>query len=228
MISFGRIVRGCITEFGRGGACVPARVALQGRIRRSSPAHNACIFGMETPLRERSGGHAGTAPTASFGWIVRKRLMSLGWIARKWLFCLYGIAWKNMVEVGRGGAYVPARVALQGRIRRSSLAHNACIFGMETPLRERSGGHAGTAPTVSFGWIACKWLFCLCGIAWKNITERGRGGVCVPARAALQGCICCSSGAGMALSFDVEKVVFIFICIFASNKNVNQEQSWNV
>ena len=24
-------------EFGRGGACVPARVALQGRIRRSSP-----------------------------------------------------------------------------------------------------------------------------------------------------------------------------------------------
>ena len=24
---------------------------------------------------------------------------------------------------------------------------------METPLRERSGGHAGTAPTVSFGGI---------------------------------------------------------------------------
>ena len=56
--------------FGRGGACVPAHVALQGRIRRSSPAHNACIFGMETPLRERSGGHAGTAPTVLFGWIV--------------------------------------------------------------------------------------------------------------------------------------------------------------
>ena len=32
-------------------------------------------------------------------------------------------------------------------------AHNACIFGMETPLRGRSGGHTGTAPTVSFGWI---------------------------------------------------------------------------
>ena len=28
------------------------------------------------------------------------------------LFRLYGIAWKNMVEMGRGGAYVPARVAL--------------------------------------------------------------------------------------------------------------------
>ena len=70
-----------------------------------------CIFGMETPLRGRSGGHAGTAPTISFGWIVRKRLMSFGWIVRKWLFCLYGIVWKNMMEMGRGGACVPARVA---------------------------------------------------------------------------------------------------------------------
>ena len=34
----------CITEIGRGGAYVPARVAPQGRIRRSSPAHNACIL----------------------------------------------------------------------------------------------------------------------------------------------------------------------------------------
>ena len=94
-----------ITERGRGGTCVPARVALQGRIRRSSPAHDACIFGMETPLRERSGGHAGTAPTVSFGWIVRGRLMlfwgiacgylmPLGWIARKWLFCLCGLRGK--------------------------------------------------------------------------------------------------------------------------------------
>ena len=28
--------------------------------------------------------------------------------------------------------------------------HNAHVLGMETPLRERSGGHIGTAPTVSF------------------------------------------------------------------------------
>ena len=55
--------------------------------------------------------------------------------------------WKNITGCGRGGAYVPARVAQQGRIRRSSPAHNACIFGMETPLRGRSGGHTGTAPT---------------------------------------------------------------------------------
>ena len=62
------------------------------------------------------------------------------------------VAWKNMMEFGRGGACVPARVALQGRIYRSFPVHNACIFGMETPLRERSGGHAGTAPTC-FVWV---------------------------------------------------------------------------
>ena len=106
---------------------------------------------METSLCGRSGRHIGAAPTVSFGGLRLEWLISFGWIVRKWLFCLCGIAWKNMMEIGRGGAYVPARVALQGRIRRSSPAHNACIFGMETPLRGRSGGHAGTAPTVSFG-----------------------------------------------------------------------------
>ena len=63
--------------------------------------HNACVFGMETPLRGRSGGYAGTAPTVSFGWITRKRLMSFGWIT-----------WKNMVEMGGDGAYVPTCFAL--------------------------------------------------------------------------------------------------------------------
>ena len=67
---------------------------------------------------------------------------------------------KCITEIGRGGAYVPARVAPQGRIRRSIPAHNVCILGMETPLCGRSGGHIGTAHTVSFGWIACGW-FCL-------------------------------------------------------------------
>ena len=73
------------------------------------PAHNVCILGMETPLRGRSGGHTGTAPTVSFGQIAcgqlvsfgglrvgrlmsfgglrMGRLMSFGWIARGW-FCL--------------------------------------------------------------------------------------------------------------------------------------------
>ena len=39
------------------------------------------------------------------------------------------------------------------------------LVGMETPLRGRSGGHAGTAPTVSFGWIACGWLMSLGQVA---------------------------------------------------------------
>ena len=94
------------------------------------PTHNTCIFGMETPLlRGRSGGHTGTAPTVSFGWIAcgavgfvwldcMWAVDFVGQIARKWLFGLCGIVWKNMMEMGRGGACVPARVALQGRIRR--------------------------------------------------------------------------------------------------------------
>ncbi|WP_159442853.1 hypothetical protein [Segatella oulorum] len=57
---------------------------------------------METPLRGRSGGHAGAAPTVPFGWLI-----SLGRIVRG---CI--------MEIGRGGACVPARVALQGRIHR--------------------------------------------------------------------------------------------------------------
>ncbi|WP_081759405.1 hypothetical protein [Prevotella sp. HJM029] len=46
---------------------------------------------METPLRERSGGHTGTAPTVSFGWITRKRLMSFGWMMR---VCRRSLVWR--------------------------------------------------------------------------------------------------------------------------------------
>ena len=61
----------------------------------------------------------------SLGWLMSLgriacvgHLVLLGKIARKWLFGLCGIAWKNITEIGRGGACVPARVAPQGRIRR--------------------------------------------------------------------------------------------------------------
>ena len=37
---------------------------------------------METPLRGRSGGHTGAAPTVSFGQIACGRLVSFGQIAR--------------------------------------------------------------------------------------------------------------------------------------------------
>ena len=93
-------------------------------VRDAFPPPMCCVavfihLRMETPLHGRSGGHTGTAPTVSFGWIVCGRLMSFGWIVRKWLFCLCGIAWKNITGIGRGGACVPARFALQGRIHRS-------------------------------------------------------------------------------------------------------------
>ena len=138
-------------EIGRGGACVPARVAPQGRIHRSFPAYNTCIFGMETPLRGRSGGHTGTAPTVSFGWITRGTVDVVGEDCVQMVILFVWDAWKDMMEMGRGGACVPARVALQGRSIVKFPTHNTCIFGMETPLRGRSGGHTGTAPTVSFG-----------------------------------------------------------------------------
>ena len=68
-------------------------------------------FGMEMPLRGRSGGHTGAAPTIPndewYGRNMADVAIDYGRIARK-----------GMMEFGRGGACVPARVALQGRIHR--------------------------------------------------------------------------------------------------------------
>ena len=80
------------------------------------PAHNACVFGMETPLRERSGGHIGTAPTilferfvrgrppsaVSFGQIARGRLVAFGQILRKWLMCVVDGIFKIVIECREG------------------------------------------------------------------------------------------------------------------------------
>ena len=46
------------------GRCLCARPCRPaGALPSFIPVHNVCIFGMETPLRGRSGGHTGTAPT---------------------------------------------------------------------------------------------------------------------------------------------------------------------
>ena len=117
------------------------------------------FFGMETPLRGRSAGHTGAAPTVRLGglrvnveWHLGRlrveQLVSLGKIVRKWLFCLCGIAWKNMMEFGRGGACVPARVALQGRIHRSSPRTMRIFFIWK---RRYADVRAGTqAPPLRF------------------------------------------------------------------------------
>ena len=89
------------------------------------PAHNACIFGMETPLRERSGGHTGTAPTVSFGQIRVEWLISFGWIVYKWLFCLYGIAWKNMMEMVGAAPVCPPVSPCRGASIVKFPAHDA-------------------------------------------------------------------------------------------------------
>ena len=53
------------------------------------PAHNVCIFGMETPLRGRSGGHIGTAPTVSFGQIARGTV-DIVWADSVWVVLFVG------------------------------------------------------------------------------------------------------------------------------------------
>ena len=110
------------------------------------------------------------------------RLMSLGWIACKWLFCLCGMCGKILrgvvgavpmcppVSPSRGASIVhPPRTMrvfwygnaaarpcrpVKGAFVVHTLAHDACILGMETPLRGRSGGHTGAAPTC-FVWVDC-------------------------------------------------------------------------
>ena len=49
------------------------------------------------------------------------------------------------------------------RMETPPLRVGMCSLRMETPLRGRSGGHTGTAPTVSFGQIARGWFYLLVG-----------------------------------------------------------------
>ena len=81
LMSFGRIVRGCITEIGRGGACVPARVAPQGRIRRSSPRtiRDAQIYFWY-----------GNAAVRTFGRAHRRRPYGFVWADCTWVVLFVG------------------------------------------------------------------------------------------------------------------------------------------
>ena len=85
-----------------------------------------------------------------------ERLMSLGRIVRKWLFCLYGIVWKNMMEMGRGGACVPARVALQGRIHRL-FPRAQCVYFWYGNAATRTSGRAHRHRPYGFVWMDCAW-----------------------------------------------------------------------
>ena len=123
-----------------------------------SPRIMRVLIGMETPLRGRSGRHIGAAPTVSFGGLRLEWLISFGWIVRKWLFCLCGIAWKNMMKLGRGHACVPARVAPQGRIHRSRPRGMMRDAQNQIPVWKRrcADVRAGTqAPPLRFRWMLC-------------------------------------------------------------------------
>ena len=80
-----------------------------------------------------------------------------------------------MMEIGRDGVCVPARVTPTRAHPSLNSPHTMhVIFGMETPLRGRSGGHIGTAPTVSFGWITHGMVDAILGIAHRRLISFGQ------------------------------------------------------
>ena len=70
------------------------------------------FFDMETPLRGRPGGHVGTAPTISFGWITRGRLVSFGRITHGWLVSFGQITRGRLASFLRYSARMPLRILL--------------------------------------------------------------------------------------------------------------------
>ena len=72
-----------------------------------------------------------------------------------------GMVQKGMVEMGRGGACVPARVALQGRIHRSSPRTMRVFLVWK---RRYADVRAGTqAPPLRFRWVDCVWVVLFVG-----------------------------------------------------------------
>ena len=120
------------------------------------PPHTMRVLvGMETPLRGRSGGHAGTAPTVSFGWIACGRVDFVwGELRVGRLISFVWDVWKNITEIGRGGACVPARVALQGRIHRSRPCTNCMCFWYGNAAT-RTFGRAHRHRPYGFVWEDC-------------------------------------------------------------------------
>ena len=106
-----------------------------------------------------------------------------GRISRGWMMSFNGMMQKGMMEFGRGGACVPARVALS-RAHPSFNSPPQCVYFWYGNAAARTFGRAHRHRPYAFrlGGLRVKWLFWLCGIAWKNMMEIGRGGACVPAR----------------------------------------------
>ena len=63
---------------------------------------------------------------------------------------------RGLMEVGRGGACVPARVALQGRIRRS-IPRAQCVCFRYGNAAARTFGRARRHRPYGFVWADCTW-----------------------------------------------------------------------
>ena len=72
-------------------------------------------------------------------------------------------AWKNMMEMGRGGAYVPARVAPQGRIHRYPRAQ--CMYFWHGNAAALTFGRAHRHRPYGFVWVDCAWAV---GFVWMD------------------------------------------------------------
>ena len=85
------------------------------------------------------------------------------------VFCLCGIAWKNMMELGRGGAYVPARVAPQGRIHRSIPRAQCVMHKTYFPYGNaatQTFGRAHRHRPYGFVWVDCVRVVLF--VCWEN------------------------------------------------------------
>ena len=79
MMSFNGMVQKGIMEMGRGGACVPARVALQGRIHRSIP-RTQCVYFWYGNAAARTFGRARRHRPYGFVWVDCGRMvLFVGW-----------------------------------------------------------------------------------------------------------------------------------------------------
>ena len=77
---------------------------------------------METPLRGRSGGHTGTAPTVSFRWIACECRMAFGQITHGWLVAFGQIARRRLVSF-------LLKIVMKFMAKNFALIKNILIFG---------------------------------------------------------------------------------------------------
>ena len=64
--------------------------------------------------------------------------------------------WKNITEMGRGGACVPARVALS-RAHSSFIPHAQCVCFYYGNAAARTFGRAHRHRPYDFVWMDCAW-----------------------------------------------------------------------